>query len=286
MDNSPRRLRFGVDGRVLDVDVPGDSIFGGVKDILINREYEIFPAFELTQRRHTVIDAGANIGLYSIIAAIWAEKVIALEPYEPIFKLLSDNVSANGFRNVILKKSALWKNKAVVGFYRRGSTQLGTIRARKNVEPIPVEAISLKELIHENIRDEDPQIDLLKLDIEGSEFEVIESSDEKLLNGIRRVVAEIHVLHGSIPSLTRKLRQCGFSYVLTKRPIQKKQDGTFKLLHDYQIKLLMRTINLVMDLSRFRDDSSLLLFASKDQDDFSPSDIASLGKSVVDASLV
>jgi FkbM family methyltransferase len=285
LSSASRSVNFRIDGRLLHALVPADSVFFGIKDILFNREYELFSAFELTRPRQVVVDAGANAGLYTIIASISAKQVIALEPDSQVFKTLSDNISSNRLTNVVLKQSALSSKKGSAGFYRRGNTQLGSIRTRKNIEPILVDAISLEELLDETTHAQGRQIDLLKLDIEGSEFDVIQDSDEKWLDRIQKIVAEIHTEHGDVSALTRKLTECGFKYVITKRPLKRRGDGKIRILADYRIKLVMKTVDLIMSLSRYSDWSSLLLFASKERADFPASELASLKSSVKEASL-
>ncbi len=285
LGSESRTVNFRVDDRPFHALVPSDSIFFGIKDILFNREYELFPAFELTRPRQVVVDAGANAGLYTIIASIWAKQVIAIEPDSQIFKTLSYNVSSNRLTNVVVKQSALSTTKGSVGFYRRGNTQLGTIRTRKNVEPITVDTVSLEELLDEGTQTQGRQIDLLKLDIEGSEFDVIQFSDKKSLGRVQRIVAEIHTEHGDISALTHTLTRSGFNYVITKRPLKKIGDRRIQILADYKIKLLMKAVDLTMNLSRYSDWSSLLLFASRERADFSASELDWLKSSVKETSL-
>ncbi len=237
LGSESRTVNFRVDDRPFHALVPSDSIFFGIKDILFNREYELFPAFELTRPRQVVVDAGANAGLYTIIASIWAKQVIAI------------------------------------------------IRTRKNVEPITVDTVSLEELLDEGTQTQGRQIDLLKLDIEGSEFDVIQFSDKKSLGRVQRIVAEIHTEHGDISALTHTLTRSGFNYVITKRPLKKIGDRRIQILADYKIKLLMKAVDLTMNLSRYSDWSSLLLFASRERADFSASELDWLKSSVKETSL-
>jgi FkbM family methyltransferase len=285
LGSESRTINFRIDGESLHALVPSDSMFFGIKDILFNREYELFRAFELTRPRHVVVDAGANAGLYTIIAAISAKQVIAIEPDSQIFKTLSHNVSSNHLTNVVLKQSALSTTKGSVGFYRRGNTQLGSIRTRKNVEPILVDTITLEQLPDEGPQAPGRRIDLLKLDIEGSEFDIIQFSDEKSLGRVQRIVAEIHTEHGDISALTSKLTRSGFKYVITKRPLKKIGDGRIRILGDYKVKLLMKAVDMTMSLSRYSDWSSLLLFASRERADFSTSELDSLKRSLKETSL-
>ncbi len=266
--------------------VPGDSVFFSIKDIIFNREYEFFPQFELTRPRQIVVDVGANAGLYTMIASLWATKVLALEPDDIIFQTLSENVGSNRLTNVTILESALWIRDGPVSFYRRGNSQLGSVRTRRNSEPILVKANSMRHILNIAIEgDQSRKVDLLKLDIEGTEFDVISSSDRETLQRITRMVVEVHTEHGRIETLTSKLKQCGFSYVIVKRPFRKPSDDEIEVLGDYKLKLLMETVNLAMGISNYSDWSSLLLFASKERDDFPNSHLSSLKHKVVEASL-
>ncbi|HZD13495.1 MAG TPA: FkbM family methyltransferase, partial [Candidatus Binatus sp.] len=120
-------------------------------------------------------------------------------------------------------------------------------------------------------------IDLLKFDIEGSEFEVTGSSPDDILRRIGRLVAEVHTEHGRLETLTAKLRQCGFSYVTVKRPLRKRTDDKkIQVIDEDIIKLLMKTVNFMIDMSHYSDWSSMLLFASQDPEDFDRPTLKSL----------
>lgn len=280
-----RSLRFVVDGSKVVATVPADSIFFSVKDILINREYELLPGFELSRQKGIIIDAGAHVGLYTLLASVGAKTVIALEPDERMFEILSNNVGRNGLRNVVLLKSALSNENGSTRFYRRGNTQLGSIRSRKNIEPVMVDAISLERLLTESIRGPSRDVDLLKLDIEGSEFDVIQDSQDDTLDRVRRIVAEIHTEHGSVQVLKRKLETCGFSYVILKRPFSKAINKPISIEANYRIRFMVRTVNLMTELARYSDWSSLLLFASRIRDDFSSSHTSPIRTGIIDSFL-
>jgi len=59
---------------------------------------------EILKEGMTVLDIGANIGYFSLIASRLVGdkgKVFAFEPYHETFSLLQKNIEANGFNNVI-----------------------------------------------------------------------------------------------------------------------------------------------------------------------------------------
>lgn len=286
LGTASRSVRFSVAGRHLQALVPADSVFFSIKDILFNREYEFFPQFELTHPRQIVVDVGAHAGLYTIIASLSASKVLALEPDNDIFRILSTNITRNSLTNVNIIESALWTKDGFAKFHRRGNSQLGSVRTRRNSEPILVQANSLPHLLSDALQGvQGRKIDLLKLDIEGTEFDVIPSSDQETLGKIAKMVVEVHTEHGKIEALTSKLKQCGFSYVIVKRPFRKAVNGEIRVLGNYKLRLLMETVNLAMGVSNYSDWSSLLLFASRQTDDFPQAELSSIKERVVETSL-
>jgi hypothetical protein len=57
-------------------------------------------------------------------------------------------------------------------------------------------------------------VDLLKIDIEGSEFSLV-SGDPSSLARVRRIVMEVHQPHGDVIELARALEGADFSVVVT-----------------------------------------------------------------------
>jgi FkbM family methyltransferase len=117
-----------------------------------------------------VIDAGANIGVFSIMASILTGKtgrVIAIEPDPDHLKILKRNLELNNIHNVIIYRKCLYsKSGEIVKFHQNGL--MSKIISQTDVKPnnyIEVETITLDEIISDlNI---EPKI--LKMDIEGAE---------------------------------------------------------------------------------------------------------------------
>ncbi|MCI4369011.1 MAG: FkbM family methyltransferase, partial [Thermoplasmata archaeon] len=55
----------------------------------------------------TVVDIGANIGWFTLVAARRAARVYAYEPEPENFRLLSQSVAENQFQNVVLERAAI-----------------------------------------------------------------------------------------------------------------------------------------------------------------------------------
>ena len=123
----------------------------------------------------TAVDIGANIGWYALRFARLVEKngnVIAFEPMSRPFLKLKHNVELNDFKNVFPEKLALSDNTTTREscFFHSWSLDGGGLpTAAHNEESI--DFITLDEYATRNHLD---RIDLIKLDVEGFEYKVIQ----------------------------------------------------------------------------------------------------------------
>ena len=135
-----------------------------------------------------VIDIGANIGDFAVVIAKLCKinKVIAIEPEPDAFRYLLENVRINGLKDIILPFNfAVWEFDGKISLCRSGS-YLTTFVGKVSQESV---CRTLDSLMKELYLD---KIDLLKIDVEGSELEVLKGS-ENLLNTIRpKIVVEVH----------------------------------------------------------------------------------------------
>ena len=155
----------------------------------------------------TVVDAGANVGVFSLYAASLARrgKVISLEPNLVLFNFLSENVHENGFSNVICVNAAL---RHVDGStYFGGIPSGGSIMAdyARKVEAVTVDCHSVQGLIDTFGLQ---TIDLLKMDIEGAEFDVFQETG--FLSRVSRIAMEVHPKYGDIHNIKLILEKAGF----------------------------------------------------------------------------
>lgn len=122
-----------------------------------------------------VIDIGANIGYYTLLAAkLIGEKgkVFAFEPEPRNYALLLRNVELNGYKNVIPQQKAV-SNKAgkVKLFLDRlepGAHSLYKVRQSAK-EAIVVDAVSLDDFF----KGKEFPINVIKIDVEGAEMTVL-----------------------------------------------------------------------------------------------------------------
>jgi FkbM family methyltransferase len=208
-----RSVAFREGGRAFRARVNEDNLWGAVKDNLVLGEYER-EGIRLEDARGVVIDAGAHVGLFSLLASAHARTVIALEAHPANFALLAANVAENKAGNVEVRQRALWSAEGNVELVEGPQSGAGSVLGGAG-RSIAVRAETLDSIVAEN-----RPVDLLKLDIEGAEFAVLGSASDETLRQISAVVAELH-LDGQrerLAPMIERLRESGFAVVVSRPP--------------------------------------------------------------------
>ncbi|HMH20595.1 MAG TPA: FkbM family methyltransferase [Puia sp.] len=145
------------------------ELLHGLQEIFIDNLYKQ----ELPGHPY-IIDCGANVGLSVIyMKQLYPDaEIVAFEPDERNFELLTRNVESFGLSDVTLRKEAVWKENTMIKFSGEGTTN-SKIDNNANILSRDVKAIRLKDLL-------DRRIDFLKIDIEGAEYDVVKDLEENL----------------------------------------------------------------------------------------------------------
>jgi FkbM family methyltransferase len=186
----------------------------GVRDVLLQNVYGVIvPVLKATKGTPIIIDGGANIGTFSMVAlnARPDATVYAVEPGRETFAILARNISLNRLPNWHGIYAALWNENAVLRFANaRASTSshIATMDESETLNVDEVPAISLARFCHEHSIE---NISILKLDIEGAEQAVMESASEVLAH-VEHLIVELH-LKLVDEKQTRNIIQRHFKYV-------------------------------------------------------------------------
>jgi len=144
-------------------------------------------------RLSCVIDLGGNVGLFSARVAPCAERVIVCEPVPENFSQLQRNTQ--GFSNVVALNAAVAAEPGTLRiFLPRTTKRSGSASAHLQAGHSPEEfhdarALSFDELLQEQ---KISRCDLLKLDVEGSEYEIFHSMSDSAWDCIQRIHGEYH----------------------------------------------------------------------------------------------
>lgn len=159
------------------------SDYGILKQIFINKEYDI--EYKIKNPK-IILDCGANIGLASLFFNMKfpEAQIIAIEPEESNYELLCKNIK--NVKNIIPLKAGLWKKECQLEVKDIGLDKCGFI-----VEETTSEKGIKAESINSLMKKFDIEfIDILKIDIEGSEKEVFENCD--WLDKVGMIIIELH----------------------------------------------------------------------------------------------
>lgn len=161
-----------------------------------------------------VLDLGANIGAFSIAAAARfpQSRIFAYEPEPDNFKMLCANIALNGFEARISPRRLGCSGDNDGLLLNVTDNAAGHSHYWAGEETIRVPTVSLKSIME---REGISQCDLLKMDVEGSEYETLYAADAETLEKISRLYIEYHNivdvrLDFQAQPLARHLRARGF----------------------------------------------------------------------------
>lgn len=187
---------------------PNTSDYYTFDQVFLRDQYNIHFPFELKN----IIDAGANIGLASVYFShkYPQSNIVAIEPSKENFEILSQNIAP--YLNVKAFCKGLWNKDVHLAITNTDGVKNAFMVAETTAgDPNSIPAICIPTIMREQAWD---KIDLLKIDIEGSEKEVFETNYETWLPKTRAVVIELHdnMKRGTSKSVFKAISQYNFSF--------------------------------------------------------------------------
>lgn len=184
---------------------PGTADLTTFREIFLREEY----ALDLPFQPDIIIDAGANIGFTSLFFAHRYPKatIYSLEPEPENFLLLQKNVSHNPTIRAL--QAALWHEETNMEITDRGYGLRGFMVEQSTGTGATIRAITLQKLIEQY---HIASIDILKIDVEGSEKEIF-TGDTRWLGVTKCLVIELHdrMKPGCSEAVVEALRPYNFS---------------------------------------------------------------------------
>ena len=173
--------------RGVELTVPTEDIIiapGLVGGFYERIELDVFE--RLAAISETIVDVGANIGLYCCIAADRTPavgKVVAFEPVPENLNYLRRNIESNGrTARVVVEELAVGQDSGNMQIYLlEGSTCRHSPSAKNalnSTTSVTVAVVSLDGYVQQKLRDR--PIDLLKVDVEGYEVAVLRGAERTL----------------------------------------------------------------------------------------------------------
>jgi FkbM family methyltransferase len=131
----------------------------------------------------TALDLGAHVGLFTVELSRKCEKVVAFEPTEDTFRILTRTLNLNNCSNVEIRADAVSNICGEIEFYITDDVASCLNSTAPIGTPKKVKSITLDSLNY--------NFDYIKMDIEGSEFKAL-SGAIKTLNHVKFMSLEIH----------------------------------------------------------------------------------------------
>jgi FkbM family methyltransferase len=146
---------------------------------------------EANEDGDTVVEVGGHIGVHTLtirenITSQGELYVFEADPEN--YSLLNHNLSQNNFSDVYSYNKAVFDDREEIKIFRNeGNTGASSVK-RDLEDHYSVSCIRLSEFLNENSLE---HVDLLKLDVEGAEYEIIRDV-ECCLDRIDQIVVELH----------------------------------------------------------------------------------------------
>lgn len=197
------------------------------------------PFFAASEKR-TVVDVGANIGttVLPLAKRFKKSRFVAIEPHPLPASRFIQNCQLNQISNVSLLSAAIAPKEDLLKIYtcpsNSGGHRVTGFQGRKDIFPQPLNCIEIPSISLRKVFEkcEISYCDLLKIDVEGFEYQVLESLEDFLSpQKIGVVIAE----YG--PEGMRNAGKTGWEMVnwmmakgyrceelSTQKPIQKRED--------------------------------------------------------------
>jgi FkbM family methyltransferase len=144
------------------------------------------------KKEWNIIDAGANVGVYTILFGKKCNKVYAIEPCKETFDALKNNLDENKITNVELFNMALSNSV---------STKKDKIYHRWGSSPLDeeFEFTTIDKLVEDN----KIKVNAIKIDVDSYDFEVLQGCKNTLIKQNPVVVVEISILALSLRGFTK-----------------------------------------------------------------------------------
>lgn len=149
--------------------------------------------YKLRPEDRYIVDCGANVGLFACYAAKAHPElqIHAIEPYPPNLERLRTAIAENALSERI--RICPWALAGEEGSVSMWSgdfpSQMARIFPGERSNKVDVRAVPLEKALEDSGF---PRIDLLKIDIEGSEFAVFDSTPPEVLRNVGRIDVEYH----------------------------------------------------------------------------------------------
>ncbi len=191
------------------MEIEGSKMYSSMKDMPLsfNRMFQAYMVKggweaettrlfkELAKEGDVIIDIGANIGYYTLLASKIvgdSGKVYAFEPDPTNYRVLSSNIELNGCKNIVTEQKAISDANGSVTLYL-DNKDVGAHTIYKNGKvkrQVVVDSVTLDEYF----KGKEYPINIIKMDIEGAEMAAIRGMGKIIaFNDDLKIFTEFHL---------------------------------------------------------------------------------------------
>lgn len=187
----------------------GLAFYDTYREIFEKNIYE----FKTNSFKPVIIDCGANMGL----SVLYFSKkhpnaeIIAFEPDETVLPFLEKNIQSQEIKNVKLYKKAVWTEEKELEFFTDNGLGGRVGIKYKNQTSKKIKSLRLRDFLNQPIV-------MLKIDIEGAEYNVIKDCEDKLYN-VQHIFLEYHSFYDEeqhLQCILSIFKRQGFRYHLVQ----------------------------------------------------------------------
>ena len=201
----------------------------------------------LCRPNQIALDIGASRGLYSARMAIWSKEVICFEPHPSSSRLLKETV-AKVFPSMTVHSVALSNQNGLESFKfefldpgRSRIIYTDSEKGNFGVRMVPVKTLDIFQL---------GNISLIKIDVEGFEFEVLEGALETIKKSRPAIIIEIEERHreGSFGRVRNFLRELNYTGIYL-------ENGIISTLDNFDLESLQNATNAPTSRGGYKRES-------------------------------
>jgi len=202
-------------------------------EIFLNNEYYFF----CENKKPIIIDCGSNIGMSILyFKHLYPDcEILAFEANPYTYEVLQKNMFINNIKNVKINNLALSNSKSELKFYIDESN-FGTLTGSINSNRGGKKELNVNSDKLSNYLKNMDNVDLVKMDVEGAEFEIINDLfNENLISKVSEYIIEYHLNTegdnslNTLSAFLNKFEQNGYRYNLK---------GNFNTINSYQDLLI------------------------------------------------
>ncbi len=167
------------------------SNLGIINEVFFYRDYL---KYFKNRNPQIIIDIGANVGYFTIFAKTYfpAAKIYSFEPFSKSYEQLKEQIKLNNFSDVFTFKKAVAQKTGTAELNIVGDCGENTLVKKSTAkEAIQIETISLEDIFN---KEKIASCDFLKVDCEGSEYEIFYNLPKHFFPKIKHLAMETHNL--------------------------------------------------------------------------------------------